>query len=143
MLLLLLVLLLLPVLLCSRWLSNLVGLYEGGALTGISFWLDERASRDAVDGGSQRLSLVILFHQYKRAHLALQAGSHSHSWNGDAGAAGKVTCIAGASGPAAISFWLDEGASRDAVDGGSQRLSLVFVFHQYQRESLALQARFH
>ena len=74
--LLLLVLLLLPWLVCSRWLSNLVGIDEGGALTGISFWLDERASRDAVDRGSQRLSLVILFHQYQREWLALQAASH-------------------------------------------------------------------
>ena len=64
--LLLLVLLLLPVLVCSRWLSNLVGLDEGGALTGTSFWLDERAALDAVDGGSQRLSRVAMFHQYKR-----------------------------------------------------------------------------
>ena len=74
--LLLLVRLLLPLLVCSRWLSNLVGIDEGGALTGISFWLDERASRDAVDGGSQRLSRVTLFHQYQREWLALQARSH-------------------------------------------------------------------
>ena len=45
--LLLLLLLLLPLLVCSRW-------------------LDERAALDAVDGGSQRLSRVAMFHQYKR-----------------------------------------------------------------------------